>query len=103
MEIQEYMKVLREKALSDCRPDFSFWTCHGRVVRNVYEMADAIDGMNDDAFRYHVNDDNKKNDFANWLLNIIEDGELAHRLKKVRDRQTYVKIIRDRIRELEEY
>jgi len=91
-----------EKVLSDCPPDRVFWTCNGTVIRNIYELANSIDAMNDFGFEYHVNDDNSKNDFAFWVLNSLGDGELAHRLKKIRDKGKYVQIIRERITELEE-
>lgn len=101
MESTEYLKVLREKVLSDCRPDTAFWTCHGKIIRNIYELADSIDSMNDPSFMYHVNDDNQKNDFAKWISEALEDGELGHSLKKIRDKGDYVRIIRERIKELE--
>lgn len=103
MNLEEYMGKLRQKALSDCRGDQVFWTCHGHTIRNIYELAGSIDNMNDDVFRYHVNEEGPKNDFLQWILEALGDGELARRLKKVRDRQEYAKIIRDRIAELEEF
>ena len=96
-----YLKMLREKVLSDCRPDKSFWTCHGSIVRNIYELASTIESMNNWTFQFHVNDDRQKNDFAKWIEDVLEDGELAHRLKRVRNRNEYSSIIRARIRELE--
>ncbi len=101
MAIQQYFKIIREKVLSDCRPDQSFWTCHGRVVRNIHEMADTIEALNDWAFNYHVNSDNMKNDFSKWIEDVLEDPDLALRLKFVRDKKEYVKIIRERIVQLE--
>lgn len=101
METNEYLKVLREKVLSDCRPDQAFWTCHGSLVRNIYELANSIDGMNEWAFGYHVNDDHQKNDFAKWISDVLQDGDLGHRLKKIRNKKEYAGVIRSRIRELE--
>ena len=96
-----YLRVLREKVLSDCRPDWDFWVCNGRVIHNIYELADSIENMNDENFRYHVNDDKQKNDFAKWIESVLEDGGLAHRLKKIRNKKEYANIIRARIKELE--
>jgi len=98
---KENLKVLREKFLSDCPPDKSFWTCNGTVVRNLYELKNTINALNDDGFKYHVNNDNNKNDFAAWINNVIEDQELARRLAKVKDKNTYVGIIDKRIKQIE--
>lgn len=95
------IKILRTKVLSDCKPSDGFWTCDGRVVRNIYELADTIESMGDESFVYHVNDDHNKNDFAKWIREVLDDSELARRLEKVRYKKMYVEIIRDRIKELE--
>lgn len=98
---KDVLKVLREKVLSDCPPDKVFWTCHGSVVRNLNEMKNTIAGLNDYAFRYHVNSDNKKNDFAAWINNVLGDRELAKRLDKVLTKEKYCTIIDKRMKELE--
>ena len=100
MNLQE-LKVLSEKVLSDCKPSDAFWTCHGRIVRNIYELANTIESMDDSSFIYHVNDDHNKNDFAKWIKEVLDDSELARRLENVRYKKTYIEIIRDRIKELE--
>ena len=94
-------KILREKVLSDCPPDKSFWTCLGTVIRNLYELANSIEAMNDSAFLYHVNEDNQKNDFAKWVAEVLDDAELSQRLEQVTDKQEYLETIRNRITELE--
>ena len=101
MFVEQYKRVIREKVLSDCRPDHAFWTCHGRVIRNIYELADTIESLNEWSFLYHVNADNMKNDFSKWIDEVLEDPDLALRLKFVRDKKEYVRIIRARIAELE--
>ena len=98
---KENLKVLREKFLSDCPPDKAFWTCNGTVVRNLYELKNTITALNDDGFKYHVNNDNKKNDFAAWINDVIEDKELAKRLQGVFDKNKYVSVIDKRVKQLE--
>ncbi|MBU0979948.1 MAG: hypothetical protein KJ709_04035 [Nanoarchaeota archaeon] len=95
------LKALKEKALSDCPPDKLFWTCHGSVVRNIFEMLDNIKNQNEDAFRYHVNDDNKKNDYGTWIRCVLTDEELADRLIGVMEKDRFADIIEQRIKELE--
>lgn len=96
------LKILREKALADCASGKAFWTCNGTVCRNVYELADNIQALNEWAFRYHVNMDNGKNDFAKWIEEVLEDAELSIRLTGILEQDRYVDIIQQRIKELEE-
>jgi hypothetical protein len=98
---KDALKVLREKVLSDCPPDKAFWTCHGTIVRNLNELKNTIGGLNDYAFRYHVNSDNSKNDFAVWINDVLEDHDLAKRLNGILDKDRYQKIIEKRIFQLE--
>lgn len=95
------LKILREKVLSDCRPDKAFWTCNGTIARNVYELVNAVRALNDDAFKYHVNDDNNKNDFAVWINDVLEDHILAKQLDRIRDKDKYLGVIEKRIKLLE--
>ncbi|MBN1544491.1 hypothetical protein JW898_03440 [Candidatus Woesearchaeota archaeon] len=95
------LKMLRERVLSDCPPGTEFWTCHGSIVRNIYEMKDTIRALNEYAFKYHVNEDNHKNDFAEWIGDVLDDHVLAYKLGGVMDKKKYVDIIEKRIKELE--
>jgi len=103
MANNESNEVLSKRVLADCNPDSAFWMCNGTIVRNVYELANAIESMNKVDFVYHVNDDHQKNDFAKWIEAVLEDPELARRLQKIRNQKKYVQTIRNRIKELEAY
>lgn len=97
----EDLGVIREKVLSDCPPDNGFWTCNSVFCRNIFELVSTIQAMSEYCFRYHVNDDKKKNDFANWIRNVLGDWVLAERLHAIREKDRYVDVIRERIKELE--
>ena len=101
--MQVELASFREKVLSDCEPDKSFWTCNGTICRNIYELMNNILGLNEESFRYHVNTDHQKNDFAKWISEVLGDEELALRLQGVTDKEKYLEIIRQRIKELEEF
>lgn len=98
---KEDLKILREKVLHDTAPQEAFWTCHGTTIRNIYELLSTIKVLNDYAFRYHVNLDHEKNDFAKWIEEVLKDKELAKKLKNIYDKELYARIIERRIRELE--
>jgi uncharacterized protein DUF5752 len=95
------LKILREKVLSDTPPDQAFWTCHGTVCRNIYELCRTIKAQSNESFTYHVNKDNQKNDYADWIRGVLVDEELANRLIEVYDKDLYADIIQQRILEFE--
>jgi hypothetical protein len=99
---REELRILRERVLSDCPEGLEFWTCHGTIIKNIYELRDTIRALNEHAFRYHVNEDNKKNDFADWVYDVLGDTFLAYLLKKTIDKEEYLHIIEERIAALEE-
>ncbi|MGV8169103.1 MAG: DUF5752 family protein [Candidatus Nanoarchaeia archaeon] len=95
------IKSLKDTALGDCPPGTTFWTSNGVVCRNIYELANNILSMNDYTFRYHVNKDNKKNDFAIWIRHVLCDDVLAERLHAITEKDLYADVIKERIKEIE--
>ena len=89
------------KILSDCIAQYAFWTHNGAIFHNIYELANGIEAMDEETFQYHVNQKDEKNDFALWILAVFGDQKLAKKLKEVMDKKSYLKIIKKRIKELE--
>ena len=52
-----------------------FWTTDGRVISNLIELQQALGDMADEVFVHHVT--KEKNDFADWIENVLGDVELA--------------------------
>ncbi len=84
-----------EKFLKDVDPSESFWVNKGPVIRNIYELANAIENISDDTFEYHVNE--QKNDFSEWVRNVLNDNELADCLFIILDKNKTIKKIKERI------
>ncbi|MFH1209877.1 MAG: DUF5752 family protein [archaeon] len=97
----EDLILLKEVVLADCKPEFAFWMCNGNIERNVYELLSAIKASDDWVFKYHVNFDNHKNDFAKWIRDALGDKILADRLENILDKNRYIKVIERRIKQLE--
>jgi hypothetical protein len=91
----------KDKALGDCTPEKAFWSTHGVIVRNIYEMEKFLEFADEWTFRYHINLDNNKNDFADWIRDVLEDSDLANKLEGVMEKEKYLKIVKERIKELE--
>jgi len=58
--------------------DKYFWVVDGTVIRNLKELADSIDGMDYNIFMHHVN--NGRNDFAQWVQEVLNQENLAREL-----------------------
>lgn len=94
------LQVNKDRILADCPPEKAFWVSNGVTCRSIFELADSISKANDYVFTYHVNRDNKKNDFADWIRNVLGDDILAERLHAIRDKEHYIEVIRERVKEL---
>jgi hypothetical protein len=89
-----------KKALADVPgTNLAFWFSNSIIAKNVYEFVNTIENCDKGVFDYHVN--HEKNDFYNWILNVLGDEVLAKRIKKELDPKKLAKKIRRRIKELE--
>ena len=86
--------------LSDVPPGEAFRTCNGVVLRNLSELASYVMACSEYDFRYHVNDDHHKNDFAIWVRESVGDNALALELDAILDKDQYAHAIKKRVREL---
>lgn len=81
--------------LADVPQEHVFWCCDGQILKNLRDLRDAFAVMNENTFAYHVNA--SKNDFHNWVRDIIKDDTLAKDLLKAGNTMTAVRIVTDRI------
>ncbi|MFH0874702.1 MAG: DUF5752 family protein [archaeon] len=77
----------------DCPVERVFITAKGETLKNLSELVECMKNMDDWTFRYHVNSDFPKNDFAAWIREVFCDAALADKLNKVLDKDEYFKII----------
>ena len=70
---------------TDIKPEEWFRLSNGRILKNLYELVDSLESMDDDTFRYHVN--KNKNDFENWIRYVFKYGELAYLISNSRTRE----------------
>ena len=56
----------------------------GRILKNLKELAEALEHMSEEVFRHHANP--SKNDFSNWIAGVLHEKELAEELKSIDDR-----------------
>lgn len=68
--------------LDDVDGDKRFFVCDGSIIKNLKELGVVLKNMSDETFGYHVNEE--KNDFSNWVKDVIGDEELAYLIKNNR-------------------
>ncbi|MBU1198627.1 MAG: hypothetical protein KKF46_08065 [Nanoarchaeota archaeon] len=67
-------------------PEMNYFVlCNGQPVKNVKELADVMDEIEEHVFDHHVTSD--KNDFANWIEDIFKDMELAQKLAGAKEKK----------------
>ncbi|MBI2850831.1 MAG: hypothetical protein HYX80_07310 [Chloroflexi bacterium] len=86
---------IARKMLGDIPEDKRFYCSDGRVLKNLGELASALNEMNDGTYSYHSNAD--KTDFSNWIRDVIGDEKLARDLGKGVSRLKAAKAVSDRI------
>lgn len=59
-----------------------FILADGTVLKDLKDLKSNLENMSDEEFLSHVND--KKNDFANWVKDSLENEELANKLSSVK-------------------
>ena len=70
--------------------------CHdGNVFTDMKELAEGLSAMTDETFSYHANQE--KNDFSNWLMDVIKDEKLAGDLTTATTRLEAVGFVTSRL------
>jgi hypothetical protein len=82
-------------------PEKYFILCDGRKIKSVKELADVLQLISEDIYKYHVTD--SKNDFSNWINDVFGEPELAKKVRTVHNRlETSIELYRYMFRKIEE-
>jgi len=76
-------------------PAKAFWFCNGFISHNLYELVDALKKIDQSSFKHHVND--RKNDIAKWVEDILTDKKLSKRLYRVKTLKTTISKVEQRL------
>ena len=88
-------KEIYQSWLVNVAQDKAFWRHDGGVVKNLDELAAALRAMSEETFRYHATVD--KNDFSNWVRDVIGDATLANQLQKAMTQATAARKVETRL------
>lgn len=94
----KFLKLDAGKFLGNV-PDEYVFRCHdGGIFRNMRELRDGLEAISDETFGFHANAE--KNDFANWVRDVVKDEKLARDLIKAPSRLQAAKSVATRVSSL---
>ncbi len=72
--------------------EYSFWLSDGREIRNVLQLSEDAKTMSNETYSFHAN--SRKNDFADWIRDIVKNEELAYNVRKSNNQKEMAAAIR---------
>jgi ElaB/YqjD/DUF883 family membrane-anchored ribosome-binding protein len=84
--------------MSNCEPEHQFITKKGDTIKNITELAQKIKQMDEETYIHHANE--QRNDFSNWIKDVLKDEELANEIKRSKNKQETANRIDDKIKRL---
>jgi hypothetical protein len=81
--------------LADVTGDKRFFCHDGCISRNLSELSDCFARMTQDIYNYHVT--GQKNDFSNWINDVLGDTKLAADLMNLVSPSEAARVTRARI------
>ncbi|MBR9677177.1 hypothetical protein GOV04_03480 [Candidatus Woesearchaeota archaeon] len=77
--------VVAPKPAKPLSPEQYFKLKDGKALKDIDELLKAVQSMPADVFIHHVNEE--KNDFANWIKNVIKDENLALKIASLKTKR----------------
>lgn len=97
--LQSVEVIIRKKILGEAPVEHHFVVADGRKLKNVMELADALETMTEEIFRHHSNE--FRNDFAAWVKDVFYDHSLAEDISRAKNRlETQIAVLRRLVKEL---
>ena len=98
-QLQSVEVIIKKKILGEAPIEHHFVVADGRKLKNILELADALETMSEEIFRHHSND--LKNDFSSWVKDVFYDHSLAEDISMARTRfETQIAVLRRLVKEL---
>ena len=97
--LQRVEVIIKKKVLGEAPVEHHFVVADGRKLKNIIELADALETMTEEIFRHHANE--FKNDFASWVKDVFYDHSLAEDISRAKNRlETQIAVLRRLVKEL---
>ena len=93
--LQRVEVIIRKKILGEAPVEHHFVVADGKKLKNIMELADALETMSEEIFRHHAND------FSSWVKDVFYDHSLAEDISRAKNRlETQITILRRLVKEL---
>ncbi len=90
--VRDLKKSFKKLHLSlDTSPEHEFVLSNGFRLKNLQELADALRTMDYSVFENHVT--THKNDFANWVKDVMGLNDLADSMTTIKNREVMANLI----------
>jgi len=97
--LQSVEVIIRKKVLGEATYEQHFVVADGRRLKNIIELADALETMSEEIFSHHVNE--FKNDFSTWVKDVFYDHSLAEDIQMAKNRlEAQIVVLRRLVKEL---
>ena len=75
-------------------PEKMFYVQNGPVIDSGKSLIESLENhaISDDSFNFHV----ERGDFSNWIGDVLKSPDLAKALKRVKNRKTFVKKLKEK-------
>lgn len=87
-----------EDYLKEVDSEHYFLAANGMVIKSLEELAVGVEGMDNHTFKHHVN--HQRNDFVNWIRDIIKDEILAKELSEIKEKHLTALVLMKRIKNI---
>lgn len=74
----------KNKILQDAPETQYFLFCDGQPVKNVTQLAEKLEHIQEEVFNHHVTEN--RNDFVNWIKDVFEEIELAEEIAGLKNK-----------------
>lgn len=87
---------MKKRELINADDAHLFWVNGNGALRNAKDLAESLKAMSEETFASHANAE--KNDFANWVGEILLDKKLASDLRSAKNQAAALKKVESRLR-----
>ncbi len=89
--IHKKLEQTAKKTFVQAEGPLAFWLHNGTVMKNLKDLQNSLSSMAHDIFTFHVHDGN--NDFANWVEHVMQEPDLAKKLRRFKTQKTMSKAV----------
>ena len=98
-QLQSVEVIIKKKILGEAPVEHHFVVADGKKLKNIMELADALETMSEEIFRHHANE--VRNDFSSWVKDVFYDHSLAEDISRAKNRlETQIVILKRLVKEL---